>query len=191
MPRKVGNMSQIEGLLEAWTLATSKAKWGVQKVFHDVLSVAAEGKTTLIYGADYREGNPCLVNTVGAMLTSHVEVPLGGGQGVPYDYFRDIVRLFDQINKQFEATGVNPKPGYVDPLAAEILVKHFTPIPENPPLVSNVFDSDTPYYEISDQEMAQEMVNLFLMPSSPENDVHMRTEDDELHAMLPVIPRDQ
>src|SRR6478735_9796767 len=127
--RRGNKMSQIDHLLKQWNLATSEARWGVQKVFHNVLTLAAEEKTTLIYGADYRNGSPCLVNSVGALLT------VGGGQGIPMQHFGEIVSLYDEINQYFENIKINTDPGTMSPIVAEVLVKNFAPFDEEPPLI--------------------------------------------------------
>ena len=153
-------MTNINVLLNQWTVATGKLKYGVQRVFHDVFVLASEEKTTLIHGADYRDGFPCLINTVGGMLTT------GGGHGVPSTNFGEVVSLFDQINAHFDSNKINTTPGYVSPITAEILLKNFAPLKDAPPL--NIYNEE-PYNEPTDEDMAKAMVALFTadMPNEP------------------------
>lgn len=152
-------MNNLTNLLNSWEKATADAKYGVQRVFHDVFTLAAESKTTLIYGADYRDGKPCLVNTVGTMLTT------GGGLGIPSNHFGEIVSLFDQINRELENQSVNTNPGYVSPLAAEIFLRHFAPLKDAPTTTNEVpvAPSNLPYIEPSDEEMASAVANMFMI----------------------------
>lgn len=152
-------MNNLDELYVKWTQATAALPWGVQRVFHDVFDLAQQGKTTLIYGSDYRDGKPCLVNTVGSMLK------VGGGHGIPTQHFGEVVSLFDQINRVLQNVDVNTTPGYVSPLAADILLHHFAPLKEKPA------DTNTPkatsgaherYIEPTDEEIARDLVNMFL-----------------------------
>lgn len=161
-------MNDFNTLTLAWTKATAKAKYGVQRVFHDVFTLASEGKTTLIYGSDYRDGKPCLVNTVGTMLTT------GGGLGVPSTNFKEIVSLFDQINRVLEVKGVNDQPGYVSPLAADVFLRYFAPLKDGPVPVENepITTNDTIYIEPSDEEMAQAIADMFMVDAPCEIEVN-------------------
>ncbi len=144
----------MDELLKKWTAATGDLKWGVQRVFHDVFALAAEGKTHLIYGADYYNGMPCLVNTVGGMLTT------GGGNGIPMQYFDEVVSLFDQINGKFAEMGINTEPHLVSEVAAETLLRNFAPL-SAPPEPETKEPTGTRYIEPSDEDMAKAMVSLF------------------------------
>lgn len=107
----------------AWTEATANLSWGAQRAMHNSLELAAEGKIDLVYGSDYVDGKPCLVNSVGQMLE------VGGGQGIPSANFNAVVSQFDQINREFARLNVNePGTQHVSPLAAEILLKNFGPL---------------------------------------------------------------
>lgn len=155
-------MTEMTTLLNQWTAATGDLKYGVQRVFHDVFSLAAEGKTHLIYGADYYNGMPCLVNTVGGMLST------GGGEGIPSEYFGEVVRLFDEINREFERTGINTESHRVSETAAETLLRNFAPLKDVPPAPMH-FNPDATvneqYIEPSDDAMAAAMVAIFTMES--------------------------
>lgn len=147
-------MTDIQDLLVEWKKATDDLKYGVQRVFHDVFVLAAAGETTLIYGRDYRDSNPCLVNTVGTMLT------VGGGSGIPSLHFGRVVELFDAINRELHTMDVNPRHGYVDPLGASIFLNHFAPLKMMPE--PDAIDPATmAYTEPSDEYMAARMVELF------------------------------
>lgn len=160
-------MNDFNTLTLAWTEATAKAKYGVQRVFHDVFTLASEGKTTLIYGSDYRDGKPCLVNTVGTMLTT------GGGLGVPSANFGEIVSLFDQINRVLETKGVNDQAGYVSPLAADVFLRYFAPLKDEPEVPTTKVDSNNiPYVEPSDEEMAQAIADMFMVDAPCEIEVN-------------------
>lgn len=169
-------------ILDSWTEATGNLPWGVHKVFHDVLSLAAEGKTTLIYGQDYRDSYPCLVNSVGAMLK------VGGGQGVPTAHFEEVVSIFDEFNRHMFKHGFNTRVGYVSEFSAGQLVKYFAPesASEKPDLTTSI--DSLSYYEPKDEDLAREMVELFTMPCAPvdpdESLKHVHMKNDNLHAVL-------
>lgn len=149
----------MDELLKSWTAATTNLKYGVQRVFHDVLALAAEGKTHLAYGADYHNGSPCLVNTVGAMLTT------GGGSGIPGRHFGEVVELFDSINREFAERGINTEYRQVSEVAAETLLRNFAPLKEpETPMKENEFGFDGPYMEPSDEYMAKALVEIFSNP---------------------------
>jgi hypothetical protein len=102
----------------AWTTATAELLPGQQAVFLDVLNLVASGDVHLVYGADYRDGKPCLVNAVGQMLTT------SGGNGIPMQQFREVVTCFDSLNAEMLEAGINDS-GYVSGLAAEFLIRNF------------------------------------------------------------------
>lgn len=153
----------MDELLKSWTAATTDLKYGVQRVFHDVLALAAEGKTHLTYNADYHNGSPCLVNSVGAMLTT------GGGSGIPSNHFGEVVGLFDQINLEFAARGINTEFHRVSEVAAETLLRNFAPLKEpETPMKENDYDFDGPYIEPSDEYMAKALVEMFQSEAIPD-----------------------
>lgn len=167
--------NNLDTLFTSWTKATANLKYGVQRVFHDTLSLAAEGKTTLIYGADYRNGSPCLVNTVGSMLT------VGGGSGIPTANFREVVSLFDQINVELFSRMVNTTLGTVSENAADVLVYHFAPLKEVPETPAVVGEVDGTYYEPTDEEVAESITLLFqACESSP---VEIALDDEDLRSL--------
>jgi hypothetical protein len=134
-----------------WTKATSTLSWGEQRVFHEALTLVAEGKIHMTYGANYKEGVPCLVNSVAQMM-SHSQVS-------PGSMFPAVVQAFDTFNGLFKVRGIN-EPYKVSPLAAEILLHHFAPLKEKPaPVVdkaateNTVNDEEAPYIEPTDEEL--------------------------------------
>ncbi len=167
--------NDLDTLYTRWHRATGELKWGVQMVFKDVLQAAQEEKTTLVYGADYRDGGACLVNTVGVMLTT------GGGNGVPMAHFGEVVSLFDRINSVLREKGVNTKPNIVSPLAADILLMHFAPEPERPadatatPVDAITVQTGT-YREPTDEEMAHDIANMFVN-AAPEEVITIHEDD--------------
>jgi hypothetical protein len=177
-------MNDLSTMLEGWTDVTGALKPGVQRVFKDTFDLAAAGETTLIYGADYRDGSPCLVNTVGTMLTN------GGGQGVPSAHFGEIVSLFDRINRELESSGVNERHGYVSPLAAEVFVRNFAPLKDMPvkPIQDQNVSNTLPYYEPTDEEMAQDMVSLLRGDTPPCGEVNYVSDRESMDFMAVVKP---
>lgn len=115
-------------LLPAWHKATGELPWGVQTVLHDTLSLVAQGEVTLVHSADYSEGSPCLINSVGQMLA------VGGGHGIPTQYFGPLVHLFDVINREFqEIPGYNnPSDHKVSPEVGYVLLHNFAPLKPKP-----------------------------------------------------------
>ena len=108
-----------------WTDATAALPWGAQRALHDTLSLVADGSVTLVHGADYQNGSPCLINAAATLLS---KINGEGGRGKPSAQFGDIVGEFDRINSHLVSVGVNKGDGYVSPMAATVLVHHFAPL---------------------------------------------------------------
>jgi hypothetical protein len=164
--RRVGK-TVMDSMLREWRNATAGLEWGAQRVLHNTLDAVAKDGVHLVHGSDYRDGKPCLINAAGQMLAS------GGGHGIPSSYFGPIVGLFDRINAALVEKGVNDDTGYVSPLAAEILLRHFAtlkPIPDEASLAGADVDAITPYVEPSDSEIAESWVNAMKAPAPSELD---------------------
>ncbi len=153
-----------------WNKATSELPWGVQTVMLDTLKMVAEEQITLVYGADYFDGSPCLVNAVANLTTA------GGGRGVPLSEFNDLVCAFDDINNMLLGRGINISKN-VSPLAAEILIKNFGTLKEKPvesavnhAMQREAFDNNV-YREPSDEEMARDLFNALSTPCIEEVDL--------------------
>lgn len=142
-----------------WTAATGELKPGEQAVFLDVLNLVSEGKAHLVWGSDYRDGKPCLVNAVGQMLAT------GGGHNIPMQQFTEVVRAFDALNSQMHDEGVNEN-GYVSPLAADFLIRNFGKVK---PLVVNsdvpVEAETKPYVEPTDAEFMASWLSAMAAPA--------------------------
>lgn len=155
-------MTKLENLLTQWEHATANLKSGTQNAFHDVLTLAEQDKIKLVWGADYRDGGACLVNQAGAMLTT------GGGHGVPIANFREVVSLFDQINRCLHNEGVNTDHS-VSPLAADILLKYYAPLKEIKTsteeavkeAMANEAFAEAIYVEPTDEEIAAQLKAMF------------------------------
>ena len=147
----------MKDLYVQWNVATSKLSWGVQKVFRDAFQLVSEGKVTLVWGADYSNGSPCLVNSVASMLTT------SGGHGIPSTHFGEVVGLFNRINRQLMVQGVN-KDNNVSPLAADIFLRYFAP--EQPEPIDRKVDKAMEseafancVSEPTDEDMAKDWLN--------------------------------
>lgn len=170
----------ISNLLRKWTDATSKLEWGQQRMFTDALTLVAEGKSHLVYGADYRDGYPCLVNAVAAMSTT------SGGQGIPSQYFGEVVSLFDQINRHFETvSGYNDASvRQVSPYTADILLHYFAPLKDKPieaavnEAVQNEAFANGSYREPKDNDLMRDWLNAMKSeaPTEPETSVGDKVE---------------
>lgn len=149
-------MTDLDTLLTNWNTATANLSWGVQRVFRNVFELAAAGKTHLVFGRDYSDGSPCLVNSVGTMLT------VGGGNGVPMAHFPDIVSLFDSINRELQKRDVNEDGNLVSPLAADVFLHHFAPLKDEP-LNRGGHSKVThdAYVEMTDEQIAKDLVEMF------------------------------
>lgn len=165
-----------------WTDATAELPWGVQKVMHDTLTLVSESKVTLAYGADYSKGSPCLVNAVAQMTQA------GGGNGTPMAYFASLVGQFDRINQWLYKEGVNEEPNIVSPLAAEILLRHFAPLKEQPlekavdeAIEPAAFETGT-YREPTDEELTRDWLNC-LNVEAPACEVN--PVDESVHPRVP------
>lgn len=148
-----------KNLLLEWNAATANLPWGVQAVLHNAVELVAEDKITLVHSADYSNGSPCLINSVGQMLT------VGGGQGIPSASFGPIVRLWDTINREFTSQNVNKDDHLVSPLAGEILLQHFADLKEKPieaavneAMATESFANNI-YVEPKDEDVMREWVN--------------------------------
>lgn len=110
-------MSKID--FSSWTEATGQLKPGQQAVFLDFLNLVKDGQAHLVYGADYRDGKPCLVNGVATML-AHSSVS-------PMQEFPFVVSAFDNLCARMEVEGLCEEglKGYVSPLMAEFLIRNF------------------------------------------------------------------
>lgn len=171
-------MQDLDELRDKWAEATADLPYGVQRVFHDVLTlVKEEKKKDLIYGADYYNNGACLVNAAANMLV------VGGGYGIPMEAFGRVVSLYDQINREFRSRDINTDQ-HVSPLAAEILLAWYAPLKDAPapvetPDTSNtVFAEGMPYVEPTDEEMAQALSDMFSEPA-PQETINLTPFDPE------------
>ncbi len=133
-----------------WTAATGNLDWGTQRVMHETINLASEGKIHLVHGADFKTGHPCLVNSVAQMIAKDVEVVHPGG------WFPDIVKAFDRINSEFVAMGVNSGDGFVSEIAASALLANFAPLKPVPTAAEQALKTleSAPYHEPTDAEFA-------------------------------------
>lgn len=171
----------LKQLWPQWNEATGNLSWGVQKVFRDAFTLVAEEQVTLVYGADYKDGSPCLVNSVAAMLTT------GGGNGVPSAHFYPVVSLFDRINRELQERGVNTTPGKVSPLAADMFLRYFAPEQEKPvakqvnEAMANEAFAHAVHTEPNDEDMARDWLNALQVESAMECD--FANLDEEVKAL--------
>jgi len=157
----------------SWTEATTNLNWGAQNVIHTALELAADGQVTIVYGADYYEGNACLVNTVGQMLE------VGGGSGIPSQHFNDLVRNFDQLNGQLREQGVNTDYRNMSPLAAEILLQNFGELKPQPEITEPAEPTDKVILpghreiipEASDEDLAKSWLEAISTDAVAEDEV--------------------
>lgn len=163
----------METLRMEWEKATSNLNWGVQRVFADVLTLAADEKTPtpLVWGRDYGDGGACLVNQ-GAQFLSAIGGQ--GGHGKPSAAFGTVVGLFDEINKAFFEKGINVDKS-VSPLAADIMLQWFAPLKESP-LENDLgtveaAGTSIPYVEPTDEEMKTALLDMLSTPPPVETTV--------------------
>lgn len=164
----------MDATLKDWNTATANLPWGVQRVFLSTLESVKDEQIHLVWGKDYRDGKPCLVNAVASMLTT------GGGHGIPMDKFRDVVTAFDSLNSQLRKQGVNTD-GYVSSLAAEILIRNFGELKPEPEVDTSTVGelSNGAYIESTDEEMAQDFLNAMTAPG-PEAVKQMAEEGNDV-----------
>jgi hypothetical protein len=143
--------------LKSWTEATANLPWGVQGLCHDALTLAAADKVTLVHGANYYDGRPCLFNAIRQMTQQLNQSPAS--------FASDVVSAFDNVNAHLKRAKVNVDSNKVSPLAAEVLLHHFAPL-KGAPTADEVermnleresfMRNCTPYIEPTDEEvMAQ------------------------------------
>ena len=156
-----------------WTMATANVPYGVQQVLHSSLELVAEEKLTMTYGADFgSDGSPCLINSAGKMLKA-----TGGqtGYSLPSVHFHDVVRAFDDINRELYNRNVNTD-NHLSPLAAEILLANFAPLKDKP--IEAAVDEAThveafanaSYREPSDEDMAREWLTALTTEAPTESE---------------------
>jgi hypothetical protein len=147
-------MSPFNETLNEWREATAALPWGVQGLCHDALTLAANEKITLVHGADYKDGRPCLFNAIRQMTTQLSESPSS--------YAGEVVRAFDSINHHLWKQNVNTKMNVVSPLAAEILLRNFGSLKAAPTADDikrmeiereSFMRNCTPYIEPTDEEV--------------------------------------
>lgn len=162
----------LTSALANWTTATADLNWGVQRVFYETLEACKDEKTHLVYGADYRDGKPCLLNTVAPMLTH-------SSSGItPSNFAPEVVRYFDQVNAFLADTGVNDTSGYVSPLAAEVLLRNFGELKPSEITVDTTPDSSHEVYiEPSDLDLARDLLEAMSAPAP--GDVAELAEDGD------------
>jgi hypothetical protein len=156
--------------VENWTNSTANLPWGVQRLVHDALILASEGKIRLVHGIDYRDGKPCLFNAIRQMTTQLDDTPV--------KYAPEVVTAFDDLNYALYKEGVNTEVNCVSEIAATFLVRNFGPLkpaPTNEDLerqalaVASFAVNCTPFIEPTDEEMIADWVL-----NSTQNDVSTR-----------------
>lgn len=173
----------FDTLKEQWQIATAALPWGVQRVFRDVFTLAANQKTPtpLVWGRDYGDGGACLVNQ-GAQFLSLIDGE--GGHGKPSAAFGEVVSLFDRINRAFLEEDVNIDKT-VSPLAADIFLQWFAPLKPQPveeatneALAPEAFANGI-IPERSDEDMARALLEfLTSAPAAVETDVNESLPSD-------------
>ena len=119
----------LRNQLVSWKRETSNIPPGVQHLIYDALQLVSSGDIKLAWGADVYKGTPCLLNAVSNMTTQMVEP----GKKLPSHYTPEVVSLFDRINKTYSHVlypHENRTHGYVDPIAADMLIRHFGELKE-------------------------------------------------------------
>jgi hypothetical protein len=150
-----------------WELTTSKLPWGIHSVFREAFSLAADGKIKLVHGANVHDGSPCLVNSVHSMLSEKTLTPASA--------FPEVVRLFDQINRELRDDGVNDHTNFVSPMAAEILLRWFAPEPPKPVenQVNEAMHTEAfaagQYREPTDDDLAKDWLNTLKVEAAQED----------------------
>lgn len=118
----------LRSMTKRWTVETANIPAGVQHLIYDALKLVAEEEIRLAWGADVKDGVPCLLNAVSNMTTQ-----VAVNHELPASYQPEVVRLFDSINKQVEKTmkGAHAgTDGFVSPIVAELLIMNFAPLKE-------------------------------------------------------------
>lgn len=159
--------------LNNWTKATTNLPWGVQTVFKDTLQAVADEQVTMVYGADYKSGSPCLVNATAHLLE---KLNGNGGSGKPSHYFNEVVSSFDAANRLIAANYSKSIEGIVSPFAADILIHNFGKMKDKP-IASSVHDAvkneafaEHIYHEPTDEDLTREWVNALSKPCTSEDD---------------------
>lgn len=150
-----------------WTEATAALPWGAQRVLKETIEAVRDEQITLVHGADYYNGSPCLINAAATMLGSIGGV---GGTGKPSAHYGELVSEFDRVNAY-----LYPKCGgdgrIVNPLMAEFLLANFAPLKEQPsadtkPLKST--DDLHIYVERSDEELMLDFLDALKKEAMPD-----------------------
>lgn len=142
---------ELNELTARWKHETGKLPWGVQKAFKDALTLVREGKARIVYGADYKNGSPCLVNATAQMLGA---IDGEGGHGKPMENYGDAISLYDKINRQLFDAGINTEQKIVSPEAAYYLLSNFGPDQKVDDVVPNLYEA-----HFSDGELARQWLD--------------------------------
>lgn len=123
-------MTQLESL-DMWRMATGNAKWGVQQAIKTSLELVADEQIKMCWNQDDYNGAPCLINSINQMLSHNADHS-------PSGEYPHIVRAFDTVNHDLAGTRNINNDYFVDPIAAEILLRNMgemKPVPvESDPL---------------------------------------------------------
>lgn len=172
-----------------WERVTGALDWGVQRTLYDTLCLVADEKVKMVHGRDSIQAKgstyPCLINAVAAMIAEDVT------QVSPAGRFPGLVHEFDSLNGKFVEARINKGDGFLSPLAAEILVRHFAPLkekpadaPEPPPVTA-----ERCYIEPTDEQMAADLNRMMDTPAPDAND-GLDHSLDEQFARIREIERD-
>jgi hypothetical protein len=167
---------EYDGAIKAWHEATSEMPWGVQRVFMTALESVADGSIVMAWGSDLVNGHPCLVNSVSAMINSSTTAD---NSTRPSQFAPAVVQNFDRLNSllhnRFVDAGLNPEDHIVSPLAADVLLKNFGPLNEEPASVKAPIPAeDKPYVEMSDADLMAAWVATNTQPAP--TDITVRAE---------------
>jgi hypothetical protein len=120
---------------------------------------------------------------------------VGGGNGIPSQYFGALVGEFDRLNREFYSEGVNTDVSYLSPLAADILLQNFgtlkpQPVPTEAPEPTTIDEALPGHREIipeaSDEDFAASWLAAISVDNAPADVVYEGdiAEDHDFDAMV-------
>lgn len=163
---------------DSWKRETGNLPWGVQRAMYDVVSLVADGKASLVHGANFSDGKPCLVNAIAPMIAENVH-------GVsPCGQYPDLVSAFDTVCSAMISKGLADDPHLVSPLMAEFLLRNFGDLKEPNAVeatesepVEIAADAAGVYVEPSDEEFVQHLLTMGTTPVEEPAPVEVVDED--------------
>lgn len=132
----------MSAAINLWTNTTEMLPSVKQRTIQDTLLLVQQGDIKIVYGIDQLDGRPCLINAIGAMVKDVNESPISNEQG--------LVTAFDAACRYLFNMGMGDEPNIVTPLMAEVLVRHFGKLQDQPEFLVELPESGISWTDVPD-----------------------------------------